>query len=102
MVALAISDDGKRAAAYVLGKQGKVFVWETANPKEGMKPIHTELADFEGTGVFASLAFSPDGKQLAGCAMDRRRLTRVGRLIGKFRVWELSAEPQAQLPPKHL
>jgi WD40 repeat protein len=102
VAALAISDDGNRAAAYVLGKQGKVFVWETANPKEAMKPIHTELADFEGTEVFASLAFSPDGKQLAGCAMDRSWLTRLGELIGKVRVWELSADPHAQLPPKHL
>ena len=44
----------------------------------------------------------PDGKQLAGCAIDKQWLSRLGELAGKVRVWELSAEPKAQLPPKHL
>jgi hypothetical protein len=67
-----------------------------------MKPIHTELGDFGGPTAFASLSFSPDGKQLAGCAIDKRWLSNLGKLIGKVRVWELSAEPKAQLPPKHV
>ena len=100
VAALAISDDGMRTAAYVLGNQGEVFVWETANPPNAMKPIHTELGDFGGPTAYAGLSFSPDGKRLAGCAVDKKWLSRLGRLIGKVRVWELSAAPKAQLPPK--
>jgi WD40 repeat protein len=102
VAALAISDDGVRTAAYVLRKQAEVYVWETAKPIDTMKPIHTELGDFGGPTAFASLSFSPDGKQLAGCAIDKRWLSRLGELTGKVRVWELSAEPKAQLPPKHV
>ena len=102
VAALAISDDGTRTAAYVLRKQGEVYVWETTKPIDTMKPIHTELGDFGGPTAFASLSFSPDGKQLAGCAIDKRWLSNLGKLIGKVRVWELSAEPKAQLPPKHV
>jgi len=102
VAALAISDDGTRTAAYVLGRQGEVFVWETENPIEAMKPIHTELGDFGGPQVYASLSFSPDGGRLAGCAIDKTWLNRLGELAGKVRLWELSAEPRAQLPPKRL
>ena len=78
-----------------------MFVWETAKLIDTMKRIHTELGDFGGPTAFASLSFSPDGKQLAGCAIDKRWLSNRGKVIGKVRVWELSAEPKAQLPPKH-
>ena len=101
VTALAIPDDGERTAAYVLGKQGEVYVWDTATPPEGMKPIHTELSNFAGPHAFASLAFSPDGKRLAGCAIHRKWLTRLGELTGKVRVWELAADPKAQVAPKH-
>ena len=75
VAALAISDDGNRTAAYVLGKQGEVYVWETAKPSDTMKRIHTELGDFGGPTAFACLSFSPDGKKLAGCAIDKRSLS---------------------------
>lgn len=99
--ALATSDDGTRAAAYVFGTHANLYVWDIAKPIEGMKPIHTELGDFGSRQVFASLSFSPDGRQLAGCAIDKQWLTRVGKTFGKVRVWQLSPGPKAQLPPKH-
>ncbi len=103
VAALAISNDGARTAAYVLRKkQGEVYVWETTKPVNTMNLIHTELGDFSGPTPFASLSFSPDGKQLAGCAIDKRWLSNPGKLVGKVRVWELFAEPKAQLPPKHV
>jgi WD40 repeat protein len=67
-----------------------------------MKPIHTELGDFSGQTVHASLSFSQDGKRLAGCAIDKKSLNRLAELVGRVRVWELAAEPKAQLPPVHL
>lgn len=100
VAALAISDDGTRTAAYVLGERGEVFVWETAKPIKSMNPIHTESDDFREATASASLSFSPDGKQLAGCALDKRWLSRSEKLSGKAYVWKLSVAPKAQLPPK--
>jgi RNA polymerase sigma factor (sigma-70 family) len=104
VMAVAVSDDGTHAAAYVRGRQGgEVLVWETAKPANAVKPVHAEPADF-GPEPYASLAFSPDGKRLAGCAIDKKWLRRLAqpRPAGKVRVWELAAGPKAQRPPRHL
>src|SRR5262249_56162750 len=94
-------DDGTHTAACVRGKQGaEVYVWETAKPPGAMRPIHTQPGDF-GSEPYASLAFSSDGKQLAGCAIDKQWL-RPGsspRPGGQVHVWELAPEPKAQPVP---
>jgi RNA polymerase sigma factor (sigma-70 family) len=101
IMALAVSDDGTHTAAYVRGKRGaEVYVWETAKPAKAMTPIHTELGDY-GSEPYACLTFSPDGKHLAGCAIDKKWL-RPGpkaRQSGHVRVWELAAEPKGQPAP---
>ncbi len=102
IAALAITGDGSRTAAYVLGKAGEVFVWDTAKPTNAMKPIHTDPSDFSGVSSHASLSFTPDGKRLAGCAFNARWLSRLAESVGKVRVWELAEEPRAQRPPKTL
>ncbi len=104
VMAVAISDDGTHTAAFVRGKQGgEVYVWETAKPANAMRPVHTQPGDF-GSEPYASLTFSADGKRLAGCAFDKKWLRRdpKTRLSGQVHVWELAAEPKAQVPPKTL
>jgi RNA polymerase sigma factor (sigma-70 family) len=104
VLAIAISDDGTYTAACVRGKQGgEFYVWETAKPKADMRPIHNQPGDFSGEPC-ASLTFSADGKHLAGCVIDRKWPERpaYARLNGQVHVWELAAEPKAQLPPKHV
>ncbi len=105
VLAVAISDDGTHTAACVRGKQGgEVYVWETAKPTNAMKPIHTQQADF-GFEPYANLTFATDGKRLAGCVIDKKWLQLDPKpllLSGQVHVWELAAEPKAQLPPNHL
>jgi RNA polymerase sigma factor (sigma-70 family) len=101
VMALAMSDDATHTAAYVAKKdRAEVLVWETATNKP--TAIHTKFADFTGTKLHASLAFSHDGKRLAGCAVNKDWLTKLGDLEEKVHVWELSPEPKAQAAPKHL
>jgi WD40 repeat protein len=102
VMAVAISDDGTHTAAVVRGKQGgEFYVWETAKPPNVMKPIHTQQADI-GFEPYAGLAFSRDGKHLAGCVIDRKwlQLFPKGLLSGQVHAWELAAEPKAQPAPR--
>jgi RNA polymerase sigma factor (sigma-70 family) len=102
VLALAITDDGTRTAACILGKHGsEVYVWETAKPTPALKPIHAHSADY-GSEPYASLSFAPDGQHLAGCAIDKKwpQVTPKPFESGHAHVWELAAEPKAQLPPK--
>jgi WD40 repeat protein len=101
VMAVAISDDGTHTAACVRGKQGaEVYVWETAKPAGAMRPIHTQTGDF-GSEPYASLAFSSDGKRLAGCAVDKKWLRPGPNPLpsGQVHVWEFTAEPKAQPAP---
>jgi RNA polymerase sigma factor (sigma-70 family) len=104
VMALAMSSDGRHMAAYIRSKRGgEVYVWETAKPADGMKPIHTQQGDFDSE-PYASLTFSQDGKRLAGCAIDKKwlQLDPKTRQSGKVSVWELAPEPKAQPAPKLL
>jgi RNA polymerase sigma factor (sigma-70 family) len=102
VMALAITEDSTRVAACVRGKHGSEFhVWETANPKPTLKPIYGQQADFTAE-PYASLSFSPDGRRLAGCAIDKQWLKASPKPhpAGRVHVWELAAEPKDQPPPK--
>jgi DNA-directed RNA polymerase specialized sigma24 family protein/WD40 repeat protein len=104
VLAVAITDDGAHTAAYVRGKRGgEIYVWPTAKPARAMKPIHTEPADL-GSEAYASLTFAPDGRRLAGCAIDKKWLQfdPKSRPSSKVRVWDLGPEPKAQPVPKLL
>ena len=100
VAALAVSDNGKRMAAYVLGKQGRIYVWNAGEPGVKLAPIHTESTDLSGRNAFASIAMSPDGQQLAACAGDRDWLEKPVELTGKIRLWNFDASPSQQPAPK--
>src|SRR5579864_136286 len=97
IAALAITADGKNIAAVVVGKNAEFYVWETASPANNMKPIHTDEYDYAGP-IRAGLAFSPEGKQLSGIAINTAWLTRLGDLTGKLHVWEID-EPKVEEKP---
>src|SRR5205814_7302051 len=93
IAALALTADGKHTAAVVVGKQAEFYVWETANPANNMKPIHSDAYDYNGP-IRAAIAFSPDGRQLSGIAINLVWLSRLGELVGKLHVWEIERPPE--------
>ncbi|HEV3146309.1 MAG TPA: sigma-70 family RNA polymerase sigma factor [Gemmataceae bacterium] len=105
IAALAITGDAKNIAAVVVGKKAEFYVWETANPANNMKPIHADEYDYGGP-IRAGLAFSPDGRQLSGIAINTAWLARLGDLTGKLHVWEIDSpkaeEKPADRPPTKL
>jgi hypothetical protein len=95
VAALALSPEGNHTAAVVVRKQAEFYAWETAKPKS-RKMIHVDYSDFAGP-IHACLAFSPDGRQLAGCAINMAWLSRLGELTGSIHTWELE---EAKSEPK--
>jgi RNA polymerase sigma factor (sigma-70 family) len=85
VAAVAVSADGRNAAAVAVGKRAEFYAWE-ARKSGKPRPIHVDSSDFSGP-VHACLAFSPDGRQLAGSAMSTAWLSRLGRLVGRLHVW---------------
>ena len=94
VAALALSSGGENIAAVAVGKQAEFFIWESAKPPTKPRPVHVESADFSGS-IHACLAFSPDGNQLAGSAINTAWLVRSGDLVGKLRVWQ-TEKPKAE------
>jgi hypothetical protein len=89
VAAVALSQGGKKLAAIAVGAQAKYYAWDGPTPKK-LQPIHVDTADYAGP-VRACLAFSPDGRQLVGSAVNTVWLTRLGELVGTLHVWK--AEP---------
>jgi|GEM_PF-5950316 len=87
VAALALSPDGADIAAVVVGKQANYYVWKTGQSKGDVQTIHVDSSDFDGP-VYACLAFSSNGKLLAGSAINLAWLSRTGKLVGKLSFWE--------------
>jgi WD40 repeat protein len=103
VAAVAVSHDGSGVAAAVVrsapGKDtaGEVFVWPAASPPKKPQPLSSHLTGSPFRGV-ASVAFSPDGKQLASCFANFTLLTRTGILVGHVRIFAVAPVPPAKPP----
>jgi RNA polymerase sigma factor (sigma-70 family) len=96
IASLALTTNGKRAAAAVVGpqtwkghevEQEVVYVWDNAGPVERLPPsIHRRILAGPFAGV-ASVAFSPDGESLAAAFCNFDQLDKLNELVGKVRIW---------------
>ncbi len=85
--AVAVSPDGKKLAAVAVGKQAKFYAWDSTT-RQLPQPTLADTGDYSGP-VHACLAFSPDGRQLIGSAINTADwLNRPGRLVGTIHVWK--------------
>jgi WD40 repeat protein len=91
IAAVAISPDGKQVVAIAVGDDARYFVWDPANFNADAPPLAVDSHDYAGA-IRGCLAFSPDGRQLVGSAVNLAWLTRLGELTGKLHVWEAAAE----------
>jgi WD40 repeat protein len=88
---LAFSPDGKLLAAGASGNRGKmdpsVTLWDVASGRRFLEPlVHKPLSRIAEYENIKSLAFSPEGRQLATASFDRAvRLwdTATGHLVGE-------------------
>jgi len=62
-----------------------------------MKPIYVDSSDYSGP-IHACIAFSPDGHQLVGSAVNMEWLTRLGILVGHLYVWDYE-KPKLETKP---
>jgi WD40 repeat protein len=87
--AIAVSPDAKHVAA--AGTQGDLYIWEVAGGKllHKLSPAGQRLPDLTTLNGMNSLAFSPDGKQLAGGAILATGL------------WDVETGKLARLLPPH-
>ena len=98
VAAVVVTADGKRIAAAVAAPLERtenydeaIYVWLAATPPAKLAPLFRHAAGGPFVGQ-AGLAFAPDGKAIAAGFCNLTHLSRTGELIGKVRVWDLTAK----------